>query len=107
MTAFGVERNHNGDEVRLAVAGELDMATGPRLDEELRRAQADGHRRVVLDMVNVTFFDSTGLQVALDADVRARETGHELVIVVTPDSEPLRVLRLAEVTDRLNIEEVA
>ena len=105
MTAFNVERNHNGDAVRVVVAGELDMDTGPRLDEELRRAQSDGHTRVVLDLTNVTFFDSTGLQIVLDADVRAREDGHELVVVVAGDGEPLRVLRLAEVTDRLKIEE--
>ncbi|HEX8105175.1 MAG TPA: STAS domain-containing protein [Solirubrobacteraceae bacterium] len=105
MTAFTVERNPNGDAMRVVVSGELDMATGPRLEEELRRAQAGGHREVVLDLTGVTFFDSTGLQVVLDAEVRAREGGQELLIVVAADGEPLRVLRLAEVTDRLRISE--
>lgn len=107
MSAFSVERSLSGDCVRVVVAGELDMDTGARVDEELRRAQADGHRRVVLDLRGVTFFDSTGLQVVLDAEVRARENGQELVVAVTPDGEPLRVLRLAEVTDRLELDEPA
>ncbi len=105
MTAFSVERNRNGDSVRVVVAGELDMHTGPRVDDELRRAQDDADAGVILDLTAVTFFDSTGLQIVLDADVRARDGGGELRLVVAADGEPLRVLRLAEVTDRLSLEE--
>ncbi|MBE2319304.1 STAS domain-containing protein [Solirubrobacter sp. CPCC 204708] len=86
------------------IRGELDMETGPRAEEELRRAEEDKPQVLVLDLREVSFFDSTGLQLVLDADVRAREEGRTF-IVIPGDGEPRRVLELAEVTDRLNLEE--
>ena len=63
-----------------------------------------GPDTLILDLREVTFFDSTGLQLVLDADVRAREEGRTL-IVLPGDGEPRRILELAEVADRLNLEE--
>lgn len=103
MLPFAVERQLSEDAVTIVVRGELDVETGPRLEEELRRAEADRPDRLVLDLREVTFFDSTGLQIVLDADVRAREEGREFV-VLPGEGEPLRVLELAEVADRLQLE---
>ena len=58
----------------------------------------------MLDLREVTFFDSTGLELILDADFRARENGHTFV-VLPGEGEPRRVLELAEVADRLTLEE--
>ena len=55
---------------------------------------------LVLDLRKVTFFDSSGLQLVLDADVRAREEGRSFVVALG-DGEPRRVLDLADVADRL------
>ena len=100
---FTVERRELQEEVRVLVRGELDVDTGPRVEEELRRAAAAGPGTVVLDLREVTFFDSTGLQIVLDADVRARANGHRFTLVAA-EGEPLRVLQLAEVAERLSIE---
>lgn len=102
--AFQVERRASGKVVCVVVHGELDVDTGARVQDELLSAERERPERVVLDLTGVTFFDSTGLQIVLDADVRAREADHAFAIV-TGEGEPLRVLRLAEVTDRLTIEE--
>jgi anti-sigma B factor antagonist len=105
MPVFSVERHDEDDDcVRLLVQGELDMDTGPRLHEEIQRVHAAAPRRLVLDLRAVTFFDSTGLQIVLDAEVRCREAGRELV-VLAGDGEPRRVLELADVSDRLTLEE--
>jgi anti-anti-sigma factor len=104
MLPFKVERQQSNGTVRVLIRGELDMETGPRAEEELRRAEEDRPPVLVLDLREVTFFDSTGLQLVLDADVRAREEGRSF-IVLAGDGEPRRVLELAEVTDRLNLEE--
>jgi len=101
---FAVERIGNDGSVRVAVRGELDMATGPQVDEELLRAEAEATRRLVLDLTGVTFFDSTGMQVVLDAEVRSREAAYELVIAAAADGEVLRVMELASVRDRLVVE---
>jgi anti-anti-sigma factor len=105
MLPFTVERQQSDSAVRVIVRGELDMETGPRAEEELRRAEAEEPPTLVLDLREVTFFDSTGLQLVLDADVRAREEGRRFVIALDAEGEPRRVLELAEVIDRLSLEE--
>jgi anti-anti-sigma factor len=105
MLPFTAERQQSDGVVRVILRGELDMETGPRAEEELRRAEADTPPVLVLDLREVTFFDSTGLQLVLDADVRAREEGRRFEIALAPDGEPRRVLELAEVIDRLSLEE--
>jgi anti-anti-sigma factor len=81
------------------------METGPRAEEIIRAAEAPTPPTLVLDLREVSFFDSTGLQIVLDADVRAREEGRRFLIAVAPDGEPRRILELAEVIDRLQLEE--
>ena len=104
MLPFKVERQQTNGTVRIVIRGELDMETGPRAEEELRRAEDSKPPVLVLDLREVTFFDSTGLQLVLDADVRAREEGRTF-IVAPGEGEPRRVLELAEVTGRLNLED--
>lgn len=103
---FSVERSHADGAVRVSVRGELDLMTGPRVHEELLRAEREAPQRIVLDLTGVTFFDSTGLQIILDAEVRARDAAY--TFAVAPGSgEVLRVLELAEVRGRLELEEPA
>jgi anti-sigma B factor antagonist len=104
MPVFAVDRQDEDDSIRLVVDGELDMETGPRLQAEIERAHAAAPARLVLDLRGVTFFDSTGLQIVLDAELRCREAGREL-LVLAGQGEPRRVLELADVTDRLRMEE--
>lgn len=104
MVPFTVERQLSSGTARIVVSGELDLSTGPRLEEEVRRIEAERPEVLVLDLRDVTFFDSTGLQLVLDADVRAREEGRTFVIA-PGDGEPRRILELADVADRLNLEE--
>ncbi|CAA9507624.1 MAG: hypothetical protein AVDCRST_MAG30-2293 [uncultured Solirubrobacteraceae bacterium] len=101
-----VERSHIDGVVRVSVRGELDIVSGPRVQEELLRAEREAPRRVVLDLTGVTFFDSTGLQIILDAEVRAREAAYTFA-VAPGGGEVLRVLELAEVRGRLDLEEPA
>ena len=87
------------DRVRIAVSGEIDLSTGHKLEQALLRAE-DRSRTVVLDLTKVEFFDSTGLQILLDADIRAAANGHALV-VAPGDGEVARVFELTQVADRL------
>jgi len=105
MLPFSVEREQSSSTLRVIIRGELDMETGPRAEEELLRAEAGAPPVLVLDLRDVTFFDSTGLQLVLDADVRAREEGRQFVVALARDGEPRRILELAEVADRLNLED--
>lgn len=66
-------------EVRVILAGELDLATAPEADRRLREAQAEAPR-VVLDLDGLTFIDATGLRVLLDASDRATSSGGDLLV---------------------------
>ncbi len=57
-----VERD---DSLVLAVEGELDILTSPVLDEALERARARDSVAIVVDLLKVSFIDSTGLHVLI------------------------------------------
>lgn len=104
MQPFHVERRSQDRSVRVVVHGEVDLETGPRLEEEIRAAESLSPAKLVLDLRDVSFFDSTGLQIVLDAEVRAR-TAPWAFVVAAGDGEPRRILELAEVIGRLELEE--
>jgi len=51
-----------GESMVVAAAGELDIVTSPRLDEQLGRARRQ-HRQIVLDLSAVDFMDTSSLAV--------------------------------------------
>jgi anti-sigma B factor antagonist len=72
----------------LAVAGEIDMATAPRLRSALAAAAAQ-HDRFTLDLTDVTYLDSAGIRVLYD------HTPHLAGLIVPPDSVITRALTIA------------
>ncbi len=100
--AIEIERQTTSSGVLVVVRGDVDMTTGERLEEAIDRAEQDRPETLTLDLSGVEFFDSTGLQILLDADLRASADGRSLV-VVTGDGEAARVLELAQVSDRLTV----
>jgi anti-sigma B factor antagonist len=74
--------------------GEVDIYTGPTLRDVLRDALATGATRVIIDMADVSFIDSSGLSVICGAHKRAEDSGIELVL----QGPIARVVRLLELT---------
>ncbi|WP_285777562.1 STAS domain-containing protein [Microtetraspora sp. NBRC 13810] len=72
-------RSHAGHAI-VAVAGEIDLYTAPRLQAEFTRLLEDGPARVVIDMSGVDFCDSTGMNVLLSALKRLKERGGALEV---------------------------
>jgi anti-sigma B factor antagonist len=87
------------DAAWVRVTGELDIATAPQLAQMLGRAE-ERCQRVVLDLRQVAFMDSSGVRVILDANLRANAAGRRLVLVRGP-SHVDRVLDLARASDGL------
>ena len=76
---FGVECRDDGDRTVLELTGEFDLAAEPALARALETALPVS--TLVLDLRRVTFMDSTGLRLLLEADARVRENGDRCVIV--------------------------
>lgn len=97
---FVVDSEYAGRCARLALHGELDVATVDVLDDELRRAWANADiRRVELDLRGVTFMGSAGIAALLAANARARERGCALTLVRATDRVH-RVLELTGIADQ-------
>jgi anti-sigma B factor antagonist len=96
------------DAVELTVSGELDLSRAPALKEELTRAleqlaqTGDTPTRLVLDLQELTFIDSSGIQVLVAARRRCLQQGIELTLRLG-DSQVRRVLTLAGVAEYLGL----
>ena len=78
----------------LAVEGELDMSTAPQFKQCLCEAIEHGRRDVVVDLLKVSFLDSTALGVLIAAQRRlVAEGGHMAVVCSHP-----QILDLFEIT---------
>lgn len=95
---FRCDVSRVGDDLRITVEGELDIATSPQLDAVLREPCADGVRRRVLDLARLTFMDSSGLRTILSAHNTARREGPSLVLVPGPPP----VQRVFEITGMID-----
>jgi anti-sigma B factor antagonist len=102
MTALELTTSEREGGAQIALSGELDIATAPRLEEEVRRLEGEGRKLIVVDLRGLQFMDSSGLRALLSADTRARERGARLVIV-RGDERIQRVLRITRLDERLEI----
>lgn len=96
---MNVRIERDGETAIVSLAGELDLATAPGVDEQLR-ASEDGAATLVMDLRGLTFMDSSGLRVILAADARARSRGGRLVLVPGPPGVQ-RVFQLTLLDTRL------
>ena len=87
----------------VVVTGEIDMATAPMLGRELTAAIESGEGPVVLDLTEVTFFDSSGLRVAIVAHRDLGEKGRRLAVVCDPEGHVRRTFALAGLADVLDL----
>ena len=78
----------------LAVHGEVDVSTAPRLRQQLVELASGGHDRAVVDLEAVDFLDSTGLGVLVSGLKRFRTLGGDLLLVCTQQ----RILKVFEIT---------
>jgi anti-sigma B factor antagonist len=82
-----------GDTVVVVASGEIDLTHSERLRTQLF-GLVEGFPRVVLDLREVGFIDSSGLHCILDVDSASRAAGVEFALV----PGPRQVQRLFEVT---------
>ncbi len=82
-----------GDAHVIELVGELDLDGAPRLEEELRRAEASDVGSIVVDLGKLEFIDSTGIRLLVMASERSSEGRFSLL------RGPKQVHRVFEITD--------
>lgn len=78
----------------IEVGGEIDVYTAPKLREALVDAVESGHKKLIVDVEQVDFLDSTGLGVLVGTLKRVRAEDGSLDIVCTHE----RLLKIFEIT---------
>jgi anti-anti-sigma factor len=83
-------------------SGELDVGATPRLSTVLAMAYASPGGRLVLDLSDVAFIDSTALGTILKAAAQLDESGTNLAVVV-PEGPVRRLMQLTNLTQRFRM----
>ena len=97
---FRVDVHAEPDGARVCPCGDVDMATTAAIRRTLDECVAAGFRRVLLDLRDVTFLDSTGAHLVLDATAAAHTARWELVLIEGPPKIQ-RTFELLGLRDRL------
>ena len=91
---LGLEVTERNGSTVLAVRGEVDVYTAPRLREKLVELVSEGRYNLVVDLEAVDFLDSTGLGVLVEGLKRVKTREGELAIVATHD----KILKIFDIT---------
>jgi anti-sigma B factor antagonist len=83
----------------IAVGGEIDVYTAPKLREKLINLVESGSYHLILDMEGVEFLDSTGLGVLVGGLKRVRAHDGWIDLVCTQS----RILRIFRITGLSNV----
>ncbi|MGH2913406.1 MAG: STAS domain-containing protein [Solirubrobacteraceae bacterium] len=97
-SGFSLDVEPERDAVRIALRGELDLATVGQLERKLTELVEVGFAKLVIDLRGVDFVDSTGLHALLTVNAAALRDGWTLSIIPGPPA----VQRLFEITSTLD-----
>jgi anti-sigma B factor antagonist len=91
---LSVAISQDGDRTVVAVSGEIDVYTAPKLREHLIDLVSGGHYNLIVDLEGVDFLDSTGLGVLVGGLKLVRSHDGTLDLVCSQD----RILKIFRIT---------
>jgi anti-sigma B factor antagonist len=104
VAEFSVRTETDGDRCIVAVGGELDAQTAPQLTAEAGgRLDTADFSRVVVDLSDVTFLDSTGIAALVRLRNKALDIGKQLALR-SPGPRVLKVLQITALDTIFEIE---
>jgi anti-sigma B factor antagonist len=83
----------------MEVIGELDVGTGPELEQAVTKALDAGFRDVVVDLGGTTFMDSAGLHALIRSARRVDATRGSMTVLSPPGSEARVVIEMSRTAD--------
>jgi anti-anti-sigma factor len=98
----GWDTTERDDGYVVELSGELDISSAASVESRLMELEQRAPGQLYLDLRKVSFIDSTGLSMIINADGRARKDGRRLTIV-SGDGVPRRILRTVGLEDRLDV----
>ena len=102
MDSFRLTSTREAENIRLRLAGELDVATAPTLARAVFDAEGDEPPVLSFDLAELTFMDAAGLRVMLAAARRARLQGRH-VEVLNPRTPIKRLLEITALDQSLDV----
>ncbi len=98
---FATELDATAEPATLRLRGEIDLAVEEALRDAIDALLDSPAQRLVIDLREVAYMDSTGVQQLLSAQVRAEEAGRRLAVRLGPPAS--RILVLSGVLSRLSV----
>jgi anti-sigma B factor antagonist len=89
------------DAVIVRLVGELDLYNAPALRTSLLELMADQPRRLVLDLTEVDFVDSTALGVLVEA--RSKLADRQAFLLAAPGADTHRALKVSGLDRHLSV----
>jgi anti-anti-sigma factor len=93
-----VQQTSEGERIRIALLGEMDLANAETPASILRDALGSG-KNVVLDLTRLEFLDSTGVALLVKT---MREAGERLSFLPSRHAAVARLLSLTGLDERMN-----
>jgi anti-sigma B factor antagonist len=87
----------------IAMRGELDLATAPRLCVRIDEARRAGSRRLLIDLTTAEFCDSAGLRALIGSRQEIRAQGGRMAIAALEECAVGRLFALAGAHELLEI----
>ena len=100
---FEIREHASGAVHVIAMRGELDIATAPRLCVRIDAARRAGARRLLIDLTTAEFCDSTGLRALIGCRQEIVAGGGRMVVAALEDSAVGRLFALAGAHELLEI----
>src|SRR5947209_9752195 len=102
LNSVELASRRSGDDHVIVLGGELDMACMAPVEAEIMRAEQLGSGRIVIDLRELSFLDSTGLHMLAKACERRDSNGRELKVLVPPPGGVVhRVLEVSGMLERI------
>jgi anti-sigma B factor antagonist len=95
--------SENGEAVVVHLTGELDLYNAPELRKALLDCAARNPSRLVVDLAEVTFIDSTALGALIEA--RSRLGSKEGFVLASPGLETRRALEISGLDRHFEVRE--
>ena len=73
-----IEKNFNGTELTITIAGRLDTTTAPQLEAEFKLS-INGVEKLILDFAKLEYLSSAGLRVLLAAQKVMNKQGEMII----------------------------